>query len=271
MAARALRLALAVAVGIVLGVLVLTDRAMQRPYPLIPARGAVSIVAADGVRLVAWLSRPQAPNGSAVLVQHGLGDSHSGMGMHAPFLLDVGYTVLAPDLRGHGGSGGDLITFGARESGDARRWVDWLRQQGGVERVYGLGQSLGGAVVLEARAFRAVVADSAFASFTEIAHDRLGRLWFLTPFGAGYAKLRYGVNLTGVSALRAVRESGIPVLVIHGTADSNIPARHSALLHAANPAGTRLWLLPGAEHVEAIVSRPGEYAALVTEWFASHP
>jgi len=38
----------------------------------------------------------------------------------AKFLLMSGYTVLAPDLRGHGISGGGRVTYGLLEAGDVR-------------------------------------------------------------------------------------------------------------------------------------------------------
>ena len=51
-------------------------------------------------------STPARPNGAAAIVLHGVGDTRLGVLGQARFLLDAGYTVLTPDSRGHGASGG---------------------------------------------------------------------------------------------------------------------------------------------------------------------
>ena len=52
-----------------------------------------------------------------------------------------------------------------------------------------------------------------------------------------------------------------PVLFIHGTADQRIPVENSYRLFAAaqNPAD-ELWIVPGAEHVQAFTLEPEVYA-----------
>src|SRR5215471_8204531 len=121
----------------------------------------VQIVADDGARLDGWLFTPPHPNGSGVILMHGVGDTRMGMTGHAPFLLRAGYTVLLPDSRGHGASGGAIITYGVREAADIHRWADELLHEPGVVRLYGLGQSMGAAILLESLPseprFRAVV------------------------------------------------------------------------------------------------------------------
>lgn len=62
----------------------------------------------------------------------------------------------------------------------------------------------------------------------------------------------------------------LPTLLIRGTADTNIPIRHSQELHAANPNLTELWAVPGAEHVASLSSDPAIYTTLVVNWFRSH-
>lgn len=45
----------------------------------------------------------------------------------------------------------------------------------------------------------------------------------------------------------------VPVLLIHGQNDSNIPIRHSRRIAARNPA-LRLWEVPNADHCGAITT-----------------
>jgi len=236
---------------------------------------AVQTAGRDGAQLSAWLLTPREPNGGAVILMHGVGDTRMGMSGHAPFLLRAGYTVLMPDSRGHGMSGGDIITYGLREAEDVHRWAGLVLAEPGIGRLYGLGQSMGASILIQSLArenrFRALVADCPFATFDEIAHDRMSQngipAWPLVPLGFVYARARYGVQLTQASPVEALRAGRTPVLLIHGTADTNIPPRHSRELHAANPAFTELWEVPGAGHVASLGTQPAEYRQRVLAWF----
>lgn len=67
----------------------------------------------------------------------------------AEHYLELGFGLLMVDQRGHGGSGGKMVTMGLRESGDVRRWAEFAeRELGG--RIWLHGVSLGGASVLYA-------------------------------------------------------------------------------------------------------------------------
>src|SRR3954469_22123141 len=90
----------------------------------------VSIRAADEVELRGWYSVPAHENGRAVILLHGIGDSHGGVAGFGRAFLQSGYRVLMPDSRAHGESGGDLATYGLRESDDIHRWVSWLYDHG---------------------------------------------------------------------------------------------------------------------------------------------
>jgi dipeptidyl aminopeptidase/acylaminoacyl peptidase len=243
-----------------------------------PARAT----AADGTALDGWLFRPARPNGAGAILLHGVGDTRAGVRDEAAFLIRAGYTVLTPDARGHGASGGDVITYGIRESGDVHAWGEWLFANGLVDRLYGLGESMGAAILLESLAreprFRAVVAEAPFAEFREVAYDRLAQKTTLPPLlflpiidcGVIYGRLRYGVDLNQASPAAAVRATSVPILLIHGTEDHNIPIRHSRELHALNPASTVLWEVPHGRHVDALATTGNEYVARVLDWFASH-
>ena len=241
--------------------------------------------AADGVRLSAWMFRPppEQANGAAVLLLHGVGDTRLGMWSHANYLLEAGYVVLMPDSRAHGSSGGDVVTYGIREADDTARWLRWLGEQQAVERVYGMGESMGAANLLESLALpspvRAVVAESSFATFPEVAAYRLSHesgipfpaLWPIREFGFVYARLRYGVRLEDASPAMAMARSAAPVLLIHGTADTNIPPGQSRELRAVRRRGeTELWEVPGAVHVSAISAEPREMPRRVIDWFRRH-
>jgi dipeptidyl aminopeptidase/acylaminoacyl peptidase len=283
-------------IGVLLGAVLASENAMhiyERPQPdghlaaaLASNTGSswqpAAIQSTDGFPLSAWLIAPAAPNGAAVILLHGVADSRQGTAGHAQFLLQAGYTVLMPDARGHGASGGPFITYGIRESGDIHAWAGWLFRERPVQRLYGLGESMGAAILLQSLPheprFRAVVAECPFATFSEIAYDRLteetgiprAAFWPIVNGGILYARLRYNVNLRDASPAAAIRNVATPILLIHGTLDTNIPIRHSRELHAANPTATELWEVAGAHHVDSLSSQPEAYMHRILDWFESH-
>jgi pimeloyl-ACP methyl ester carboxylesterase len=223
----------------------------------------VKIQSHDGLALSAWwLKLP----GSAkvVLLCHGVADTAFGVMGAALLFLRNGCSVLLPDNRGHGRSAG-FVTYGVREADDIARWQAWMVDQQGVSACYGFGESLGASSLLQSLSagavFEAVVAECPFSSFQRVAFDRvlrvtasflprplarwLAQLWVHEILL--YLKVRYRVNLALARPLDAIKNTNIPILLIHGTGDLETPIHHSEELAEANPS-VQLWLVPGAEH-----------------------
>ena len=249
----------------------------------------VSIHAADGIELRAWYSVPTHENGRAVILLHGIGDNRGGVAGYGQMFLQDGYRVLMPDSRAHGESGGDLATYGLLESDDIHRWVSWLYDRGAT-CVYGLGESMGAALLLESLRveprFCAVVADSGFSTFRSVAYDRegyfvgagrfgmerlVGRTIGLLPAEVGirYAMWRYGLNLLQANPVDSIRSSNTPILLIHGKDDINILPDHSRTLALANPQA-QLWLVAGVQHCGAAGTMPQEFWSRVLNFFSQH-
>jgi alpha-beta hydrolase superfamily lysophospholipase len=140
---------------------------------------AAEIAAADGAVLRGWWFTPAQTGSTTAILLHGVADTRVGMLAHARFLLRNGFAVLAPDARGHGASGGDRISYGLMESADVHRWADWISGQQRFPELYGLGESMGAAILLQSLRveprFRRVVAECPFFNFEEIAYDRLSQ------------------------------------------------------------------------------------------------
>jgi fermentation-respiration switch protein FrsA (DUF1100 family) len=184
-------------------------------------------------------------------------------------------------------SGGEIVTYGLKEAGDVHAWANWLFDTERPKALYGIGGSMGAAILIQALAteprFRSLVAESSFVSFPEVAYLRMAQASGMRLAAARvvfrpvvetaflYARLRYGVDLQKASPVDALRRTRVPVLLIHGTADTNIPPSHSETLHQAAPAVTALWEPEGAQHVMAVTHAPEEYERRVLEWFAAHP
>jgi uncharacterized protein len=246
----------------------------------------VSVTAMDGVTLRAWFIHPQNYNGNAVVLLHGITDNREGVAGYGKLFLDHGYAVLLPDARGHGESGGELATYGIKESDDIHHWVDWIYLHDPPRCVYGFGESYGAALMLQSLAreprYCAVAVESPFSTAREMSYERVSgplhlQPWFGRTLGQPviasavlYARLRYGINLLAPSPLDAVEHSRVPVLLIHGAEDHNISPRHSIILAKGAPDHVQLWLVPGAAHTGAWAAAHQEFESRILEWFKQH-
>jgi alpha-beta hydrolase superfamily lysophospholipase len=262
-------------------------RTLHPPPPEVAAARFedVAITAADGAVLRAWYFPAAGPD--TVIVLHGQADNRLGVAGLVPMLLRHDFNVLSPDSRAHGESGGTLTTYGVREVADLSRWLDWLepRRAGGC--VYGLGESMGAAVLIQAlareRRFCATAAEAAFTDFREIAYDRVSQIFGCPPWlarslfritvdsGLWYGRLRYGVDLEGASPERAAAAAQTPLLLIHGSRDNNVPIRHALRLRQRVAAPVAFWEVPEARHTGAYRSRPAEFEERICRWFTRRP
>jgi hypothetical protein len=245
-----------------------------------------SISASDSAVLKGWYVRPNNFNHQTVVLLHGITDNREGVAGYAPIFLDRGYAVLLPDARAHGESGGEIATYGLKESDDLHRWVSWLYLHDAPECVYGFGESYGAALMLQSLAnetrYCAVAVEDAFSTAREMSFERIsGPLhlgnWFGKTLGRPmiaiaqfYANHRYGIDLLEPSPLKAVIHSSVPVLLIHGTEDHTISPNHSVILAKAAPNHVQLWLVPHAWHTGAWSVAHEEFESRVLGWFGSH-
>ncbi len=245
----------------------------------------VPISAADGVTLRAWNIRPRNGNGNAVLALHGLSDNRAGTLVFAEIFLKHGYDVLLPDARAHGASEGIIATYGLTEADDIHRWIAWLQSNQHFKCIYGFAESMGAAALLQSlrpeSPFCAVAVESPFSNFREIAYDRAGQFFDAGPWlgrtvlrpivqsAFVYAKWKYELDLEQVSPEDSVAVTKIPVLLIHGQADRNIPVRHSRRIASKN-SSVSVWEIPGVDHCGAIGASPVEFEHRVISWFNQH-
>jgi dipeptidyl aminopeptidase/acylaminoacyl peptidase len=246
----------------------------------------VSVTAADAVVLKAWYVHPQHSNGDAVVLAHGITDNREGVAGYAELFLKHGYAVLLPDARAHGESGGQFATYGVKEADDLHRWVSWLYAHDSPQCVYGFGESYGAALVLQSLSseprYCAVVVEDAFSTAREMSYERVSGFfhlgdWFGRTLGrpiigaaALYAQAFYHIDLLQPSPLRALKQSSVPVLLIHGVLDGSINPRHSIILAHAAPNHVQLWLVANAQHTGAWSAAHDEFESRVLAWFNSH-
>jgi uncharacterized protein len=208
----------------------------------------------DGLDLKGWRCKGSAPRRGTLIYLHGSADNRtSGLGVIERFGAR-GFDVTAYDSRGHGESAGDVCTYGFFEKRDLYRVLDSVNP----EPIVLVGTSLGAAVALqeaaEDRRITAVVAAETFADLRAVATERAP--FFFTPGiiaqAFRIAEQQGHFQVDAVSPVAAAARIRIPVLLVHGAADSDTPPEHSRRVLDALSGPKRLILVPGARHNESL-------------------
>lgn len=283
---RPLALALAAATGLATSVPLLAgcfaaghSRTAAEPPAPFDTRD-VSLPGNDGRGLQGWFAEGR-PGGGAVVLLHGMGADRTVMRERIRFLRARGFAVLAPDFRGHGRRGGGPVTFGRRESDDARAALTWLRAAAPGERVGVVGISMGGAAALlgdSALPVDAMVLESVYPTITDAVRDRL-RSW-LGPAGGIGARLapmvtravgaRAGVGVAELRPIDHIPAVRAPLLLASGTRDPYTPISEARALFARATAPRELWEVEGATHEDLYAFDPPAYEQRVGGFLISH-
>jgi pimeloyl-ACP methyl ester carboxylesterase len=220
------------------------------------------------------------PQGT-ILILHGLRDRKESQIGLANTLMTSGYHVVLIDLRGHGQSTGQWLTYGVIESQDLKHVLDVLERSGDLQRPIGvIGCSYGAAVALQLAAIDArigaIVAIACFTSLPDIVPH------YIRHYGLGWAvsqsQIECGMKLAGeiagfdpclASPLRAISTCPTPVLLVHGANDQHIPADHSRALHEAALDHSDLLIIDGADHVSIFNDRDHRISDAAIEWFGN--
>jgi pimeloyl-ACP methyl ester carboxylesterase len=194
----------------------------------------VFITSHDGLRLRAMYLKGQ-PDRPVAIGFHGYRSSAlRDLAGLATYYYYRGYDVLLVDERAHGESEGRCITFGAKERLDVLSWARYAEETFGAEKkIILFGMSMGAASVLLAteldlpRGVIGAVADCPFSSasgiIAEVSRSKGIPTKLLFPAIRLGARAFGGFNLSKTEPAKAVRNSRIPILLIHGTGDTFVP------------------------------------------------
>lgn len=185
--------------------------------------------------------------------------------------IEVGHNVLFVDQRAHGESEGRVITYGINERKDALRWIEYAcRRFGEDTEIVLVGASMGGATVLSCAGLelpknvKAIISDSAFSSpigiITKVAGGGTFRNALVRSGASLTARVLCGFNLFESSALESVKNSKIPIMLVHGLGDRLVPHEMAEELVASNPA-VRLESFEGADHIQSYLVDSDRYKA----------
>lgn len=199
--------------------------------------------------------------GKYLIYSHGHQSNMYAASKYCDAFIELGFTCIIYDLRGHGPQNEKAIcSMGGYEGQDLNYLIEDTFERYGDVEILGLhGESMGASTTLNALRYTDkvdfVVADCGFESLKFMVHDMYNDM-YLYPFGTcadiGF-KLIYGIDDAEVSGIDALKGKGVPILFVHGLADDWIDVENSKDMYeeAQKYAYCELWLVEGAGHARS--------------------
>ncbi|MBN8550268.1 MAG: alpha/beta hydrolase [Deltaproteobacteria bacterium] len=231
------------------------NKLVRTPADVGVAYERIELSAPGQPKLVGWFLPAKGAARGSILFLHGNAENISTHLAAVHWLPEQGYQVFIFDYQGYGESEGSPSLPNAIS--DAERAVSYLQSRPDVlhQRFFLFGQSLGASLALYlaaqpqyANTFTAIIADSPFSSYRQIAREKVASVWvgYLLQWPLGFL-----VN-NDYSPDKVITSIHAPILFLHGTNDNVVPAQHSADLCAKVQANCERWLVPDATHGEIL-------------------
>jgi pimeloyl-ACP methyl ester carboxylesterase len=230
----------------------------------------------DNLTIRGWFV--PAKSDRVIITLHGKGTNRTAMLHRSLFLAEHSYNLLMIDLRAHGTSDGNRLSFGYYEQRDVLGAVNYLKGRGfKPEHIGVFGHSMGASVGLMAMAqtpdIHTMVADSSYDELSSELNFAIGQITggWLSPFLPGMlvtSRLLDGVDINQVKPVEAVKHlNGRFLFLIQGDKDALVSPTSIYKLKAAAGNSAETWVVPGADHINADTLYQEEYFKRVLTFF----
>ena len=216
----------------------------------------------DGLRLKGWATFPPDGAGKPVVVfLHGIGNSKETWTDEAKKFYERGMACIAFDGRAHGESEGEYCTFGFLEKKDVAVVADWAETHFPGRPIGVYGNSLGGAVALQALEFDPDldfgIVTSTFADLESVVEDYQERYFMgyrnerLAHAALAEAAIIADFDPMQVKPAESAKHIHQPIFYAHGTQDKNIDVEYGKrIFKNLASEDKKLYLVEGATHYD---------------------
>lgn len=219
----------------------------------------------DGTKLHGWFFPAKSSKPKGTIIQfHGNAQNISTHFFSLIWLVEEGYNLFTFDYRGYAKSEGKPSQAGIYQDALAAFDKSYeLHEKSGGGKFIVYGQSLGAAVSLRAvpdwknhQKISLLVVDSAFASYQDIAFDKLKSSWILFPL----SPLAFVLVSDEYAADKVFERITKPTLVIVGMRDKIVPPKFGKRIYKGIKSQDKwLWKLPNGNHIDAYHHDKGIY------------
>lgn len=235
-----------------------------------------TILNSDQRQLHGYYIAAAEPTSKTAVIVHGYTDNAIRM-LHIGYMYshDLGYNILLPDLQYHGNSEGEAVQMGWKDRLDVLQWMNTAHAIfGDSTQMVVHGISMGAATTMmlagepQQPFVKCFVEDCGYTSvwdqFSHVLHTDFGLPDFPLLYVANViVEQKFEWNFNEASAINQVKKCHLPMLFIHGDADTFVPAEMVNLLYEAKPEPKDLWVVPDAGHARAYKEAQQTYTCTV--------
>lgn len=194
------------------------------------------------------------------------------------------WNLLLCDLRAQGDSEGEFSTLGVLEKYDCLDWVEWAQNRFGDKNpIFLMGVSMGASVAMMSsnlgllKSVRGIIDDCGFTSTMEMIDVNCkSHLPDYIPTRMFDFFVEMGTSVWGhfciskADACKAVSQTDIPILIIHGDRDTQAPLSMAYRLYDSCSSEKQLYVVHGANHVENYRKDPEGYENVIAQFVEEH-
>lgn len=224
----------------------------------------VSITSERGDLLRGYLTINEKPSDVYVMFAHGYRADHNGDPANfMKYYIEKGYNFLSMDHVAHGNSGGEYVGFDYFEHKDCLDWIDYLTSRFGKDiKIIIHGVSMGGATICKMvnkvpEQVKLAIADCPYTSAIDEFDATIKSVGIkhtsalLKIFNEMNKKIA-GFDLNETDVRDSVANSKVPMLFVHGKADTFVPTKMGVELYELCQNEKELFLVENAPHAESI-------------------
>lgn len=217
-----------------------------------------------------------------VIIVHGYTSYHYDVLDYAANFYEQGFNVITPDLRAHGQSDGDYISMGYYDGKDVAYIANYIVGIDSDAQIVLHGHSMGGATVMMAAGdvdlpsnVIAVIEDSgytnAYQMFVEQLESRFGLPSFpVMNIAKAVGQLKAGYDLNDANPMKALENSSLPILFIHGDEDGFVLPYMQFELYNSYESEKEILTVEGADHVASRYVDPELYYSTVFNFISKY-
>lgn len=241
----------------------------------------VTIKSYDGLLLSGLWVPAENPKGT-ILLAHGYRSTKLlDFSLALDFYHDYGMNLLLPDQRSHGDSQGKIITFGVKESRDMKSWIDFHNKTYGENPMILSGLSMGASTMLFLadkelpKNVKGIIADCGFSSPWEIIKSVFKRVIHLPAAPSLlaaelFARVFGGFSFREMDTREILKNSKLPILMVHGAEDGFVPCQMSQLGFDACAGEKELLIVDGADHGVSFLVDQSRYTKAIQRFLDKH-
>ena len=231
----------------------------------------------DGLQLHGLWVAAKNPRGT-ILFAHGYRSTYLvDLSLALEMYYGYGFNLLIPDQRAHGKSQGRYITFGVKESDDMKCWINYHNETFSNQPIVLVGLSMGASTMMYLADqdlpsnVSGIIADCGFSSPKEIIASVFRAVTHMPPKLCLWVtnictKLFAGFRLDEKDSRILLRNSKLPVFLIHGEDDGFVPCEMTKEAFAVCRQPKMILLVDGADHGHSYIVDQKLYQRKVKEF-----